>query len=277
MPFDEEDYDEVELVGFDDDPELDEDEMVLVGYDDYGDEVGISLPKSALASLGSRSTALANISSRIRPALFDRVRASAKRSRGSVRRGPVRKARRVSSKPGEMRVRAANKPKKRSVTIRKSDGSVVKRGVPSSIVRKLARTSKLRSAKEVLMGKAETRGPYIRPSQERKRILPLGTVTVTASSSGQLVATAQKAIQPSHLILITTAGTGLVRVTDIKIGVESQLCGTESMPVEAFAADAVFGLELDPVMTGRDVTVDLANDDASDRVVTGMMVGVGAD
>lgn len=136
-----------------------------------------------------------------------------------------------------------------------------------------------RPARRVVVRRARTVGSKISPASGRKRVLPLGSVSVAAGGTGSLTVTCLKAIQPSRLILAAAGpSAGSVRVTGILIGVENQASGTGVMPIEAFAADSLVGLEFNPIPTGQQVTIQLSNTDATTAAnVSGLFAGVAGD
>lgn|SRR6185503_16766991 len=99
------------------------------------------------------------------------------------------------------------------------------------------------------------------------RRLPLGfPVAIFAAASGlALIRTTRPQIPMAGarlVVVVTRAGasaTGLVTITDIKVGQRSQLGSVDPIPAEAFAPNA-FGvaLDLDPAQPGIDISLAFA-------------------
>lgn len=122
--------------------------------------------------------------------------------------------------------------------------------------------------------RARTYGRQIVASKQRKQPLGLGSVSVGAAGSANLSTTIQKPLQGSRLILSTDAADKTeVTITDIKVGTRSQLCGVDSMPIEAFGHDVVGVIELDALSTGQTFTVSLSNSGGGAATVNGVLIG----
>lgn len=101
-----------------------------------------------------------------------------------------------------------------------------------------------------------------------ERRLPLGfPIAVFTATSGTLlsrVTRPQIPISGQRLVIVVArsgaTATGLITVTDLKIGQRSQLGSADPIPAEAFSPDAVgVALDLDPAQPGIDITISFAN------------------
>lgn len=103
------------------------------------------------------------------------------------------------------------------------------------------------------------------PAIGKKLPFGLGSTTFSASSGTSLSLTAQPQIpiRVERLVIAIsrtgTTSTGLVTLTDLKVGTKSQFAGTGAVSADAFANTAV-GCELlgDPAGPGINVTANLA-------------------
>lgn len=107
-----------------------------------------------------------------------------------------------------------------------------------------------------------TRGQFLQPSDQRRRMMGLGNLSLAFGTTGQLQAKCEKPLQPEKLVIASSAIADL-RVLDLKVGVQSQMSSTEEMPASAFSADQTGYIECDPVRVGQDVTLILSNVAAS--------------
>jgi hypothetical protein len=100
-------------------------------------------------------------------------------------------------------------------------------------------------------------------------------VSVAAGSTATLTTTVQRPIQGDRLVLVSNATTPTeITVTDVKVGVRSQLNSTAGAPIQAFQPDSVRAeFHQDPAGTGVDYSVELANSGAGAIVVQGALYG----
>lgn len=101
-----------------------------------------------------------------------------------------------------------------------------------------------------------------------ERRLPLGfpiaVFTATSGTALTRVTRPQIPISGQRLVVVVArsgaTATGLITITDLKIGQRSQLGSADPIPAEAFAPDAVgVALDLDPAQPGIDITVFFQN------------------
>lgn len=121
--------------------------------------------------------------------------------------------------------------------------------------------------------------PPLQPSPQRFQAMPLGSITLAASASGNLVARVQREIQGNRLSLtaLTAAGaiSNAILVTDLKVGTVSQFAGNTSLPADIFFNNATgIVMEMTPAPGGIDITLFLTNTDAVNAVtVSGAIIG----
>lgn len=124
-----------------------------------------------------------------------------------------------------------------------------------------------------------TRGNVIQPGNQRVRQLGFAPLVLAIGGSGQVSARVLKAIQAQRLI-ISVVGVLLdeIQVTNIRVGVDSQLAGTGGLPAAMFERDAI-GSEVQwaPAQTGSDITLDFINLGAAQATVLCGIYGIGAD
>ena len=111
---------------------------------------------------------------------------------------------------------------------------------------------------------------------QRNAFLGLGTVSVPAGGSATLSTTALAAFQPERLFVQAATSLAEITITDVKIGVKSQLAGTAAIPAIAFQPDAIGSrFQIDPVPVGQQVSVTVVNSGAAAQNVTASFQGVG--
>lgn len=105
-----------------------------------------------------------------------------------------------------------------------------------------------------------TQGRFLQPSNQSIQVFGLGTLSVGAGGTGTLSAVVQKGIQPKRLVITTTAATGELTVTDVKVGTRSQLAGVSAAPAEMFGATTTDPAVLfDAAGSGITISVDVAS------------------
>lgn len=104
----------------------------------------------------------------------------------------------------------------------------------------------------------KTAGRRVIAGSDRRLQLPFESKRFGPGDTFTLKAEPLKGIQPDRLVVQTSAPRGTVLVREIKHGVDSQMAGNGSMPVEAFNFDADTGrLQLDPMPTGSEALIIL--------------------
>lgn len=145
---------------------------------------------------------------------------------------------------------------------RRKDKKKKKRMSSNSLARSLQAANLSRQVALMAPKAPRTLPSSIMPGYGRSVPLGLGQSAILASGVATLTAVAQRPMQP-HRVVVGAGNPGLIQITDIKIGVKSQLAGIEGIPAGAFLGTAEeIGVEFDPVQTGVTVSIEFVNLDA---------------
>lgn len=113
----------------------------------------------------------------------------------------------------------------------------------------------------------------------RQYPLGLGSVTIAAGATSTAVLTAQpqRIFRGQRLVLIASVVGALV--TDVLVGVRSQLAGVGNQPVELYSATSTYvEQEWDTAQVGNIITVQLQNSLAGTAItVSGAVIGTSTD
>jgi len=110
---------------------------------------------------------------------------------------------------------------------------------------------------------------------QRNAFLGLGTTSVAAGGSAVLSTTALAAFQPQRLFIQAATALEDITITDVKVGVKSQLAGTAAIPAIAYQPDSIgSSFQCDPVPVGQQVSVTVVNGNAAAQNVTASFQGV---
>lgn len=115
------------------------------------------------------------------------------------------------------------------------------------------------------------RGPQI---VARQQVLPLDETTVVASGTANVEANPQRGFAPLKFFVPSTVGVNF-KITDIKVGQETQFVSTGVVYAELFSEVSVgMNLKGTPARLGNQVVVSVVNRDAANsQVFTGTFTG----
>lgn len=111
------------------------------------------------------------------------------------------------------------------------------------------------------------------PTKLKRLPLGIGSTSVAANNAAVITVTPQL---PFKLERFMSQSTGLL-ITDIKVGTNSQLVGSGSIPIEIFARDTQ-GMELkgDTAVPGVDIALMVSNGTAGALTCAGAYIGLAA-